>query len=149
VWIVGSIAEQEVIDFHVAAQDWLSGRAGRETGALDRITRQLGAGFTTVMPDGVVVARDDLVAVLNDGFGTRGGNFEIRVNNLRLLVETPALSVVMFEEWQRFGNGKVTARQSTAALSPRPGNRNNLEWLLIHETWLPAEQLKHSIFDAA
>lgn len=142
-------AEQEITDFHRAAQGWLSGRTERSQATLDRLTRQLASSFVTIMPDGTNLHREDMIAVMADGYGTRGGNFEIMVRNLHTLIETPVLTIVMFEEWQRFGSGKVTARQSTATLGSCIGNRNDLEWLLLHETWLPAEQLRQSVFDAA
>jgi hypothetical protein len=44
--------------------------------------------------------------------------------------------LVTYEEWQQSGD-QTTARLSTALFRDKPDAPNGLEWLHVHETWLP------------
>lgn len=125
----------EVVQLHQFIRDWLAGTLPRTDDGFARFAAVLANGFAIVSPRGLITPRGQLCDELFAAHGSRGGDFEIRIDNLAIRHDLGAACIVTYEEWQRDG-GRETARLSTATFGPRAGAPNSVEWLHLHETWI-------------
>lgn len=130
--------EDEVVDLHRFFERWYRGEPDAHGEEFARVSDVLAEDFRMVTPEGAVVARSELLAGIRGGHGSKE-DFRIRIENLvyRMGVRG-GVAVVTYEEWQEEG-GEDRGRVSTAVLHERPDAPNGVEWLHVHETWLPEE----------
>lgn len=133
-------AVREVIAFHRALEAWLSGRAPNTDAAFADIDTHLAPDFSYVYPSGKVETRAPVVRGLRAAHGALGPEFRIRIERAVALAVGADPCVVRYEEWQRTPAG-VTGRLSTAVFRPNPVLANGVEWVSVHETWLPPEHV--------
>jgi hypothetical protein len=126
-------ALQEVIDLHVVIEGWLGGTAFNNDAAFAQFAEALAEDFTIINPDGTEQAREPLVTGFRKAHGTRRG-LRIQIRNARVLIETDALVMARYEEWQWL-NGAETKRVSTVTFGRDPAAGNSLRWRALHETW--------------
>jgi len=132
---------KEIVELHRFFEDWFVGRLDDDDGAYARFEAVMGEGFEIVSPDGRRTERAALVDRLRRAHGFQRGAeaiFEIRVKEVRPRSIGPGLYLVSYEEWHKSGAGD-RGRISTALLREREGTPNGLEWLHVHETWLPTD----------
>ncbi|CAK9888845.1 MULTISPECIES: hypothetical protein [Pseudomonas] len=122
-------AFKEVIDAHVAIQQWLSGTA--PAAELDPLMARFSAQFSMINLPGQVVDYRGLQRLFEHAHGQRAG-LEISIDELQLIAEGPSLSVVGYREWQVDGAGNRSLRRSTAVFE-RDDN-GALCWRHLHET---------------
>jgi len=120
--------EAEVRELHAFFGRWYSGAASRsEFSRLD----VLAEAFLMIGPDGrtanVVEVRD----MIRASYGLRSIDFMIK--NVSVRLDAP---IGTYEEWQT-DSGVTTGRLSTAVMEPAPHQPNGLQWVHLHETWLP------------
>lgn len=125
----------EVVQLHRFIRDWLAGALPQTDDRFARFSEVMANGFVIVSPRGVTTARGQLCDELFAAHGSRGNDFEIRIDNLTIRRDMGAACVVTYEEWQR-DIGRESARIATALLGPCAGAPNSVEWLHLHETWL-------------
>ncbi len=130
----------EVADLHRFFEAWLNG--GGAAAGFDRCERALGDGFAIVDSAGALCERGPLLSALRAAHGRHAGADE----PFRIWIERPTVRMVhdpvclvTYEEWQRIG-GRTTARLSSALFRRRPDGPNGVEWLHVHETWLPGDR---------
>jgi len=115
--------------------------AGRLTDdEYDRAEAAVPDDFEIVSPTGDRRDGKTLRADLRNGHGTFADAdppFEIRVANVRTRAESADSCLVTYEEWQR-ADGGWEGRVSSA-LFRRADAPNGVEWVHLHETWLPDE----------
>ena len=61
---------------------------------------------------------------------------KIWIENLQVRHTVGSQAMVVYEEWQEI-EGEARGRLSTAVLQRCEGTPNGLEWLHVHEVWLP------------
>lgn len=120
--------EAEVRGLHAFFGRWYAGTAApSEFSRLDVLAET----FLMIGPDGrtanVVEVRD----MIRASYGLRPIAFTIKNVSVR-----PDAPVGTYEEWQT-ASGVTTGRLSTAVMEPDPRQPNGLQWVHLHETWLP------------
>ena len=63
-------------------------------------------------------------------------SFRVEVRNFRHRRTEGALCLVTYQEWQHL-SGTATGRLSSAWFRARSDTPHGVEWLHVHETWLP------------
>lgn len=134
-------AEREVEELHRFFQDWFNGEVENTDDAYSRFSEVLAQGFVIVGPGGVAQERQDLLDGLRRAYAPEGTEpVELWIENFRLHRQLPTedgdLVLVSYQEWQQRGESR-RGRLSSALLREHPGTPNGLEWLHVHETWLP------------
>lgn len=120
--------EAEVRELHAFFERWYSGAADpSEFSRLDVLANT----FLLIGPDGRTAAAGEVREMIKASHGRRPIDFTIRNVTLR-----PDAPVGTYEEWQTEA-GITSGRLSTAAMMPAAHRPNGLEWLHLHETWLP------------
>ena len=126
-------------DLHDFLRDWLIGALPRTAEAFAPFDEAMAPDLRVISPLGTLTLRDDL---LNEFEGTHGvlsgkaGAFEIRVENDCVLHDLGEWAVVNYEEWHVL-DGEASARLATVLYRRREGAPNGVEWVHVHETWLP------------
>ncbi len=131
--------EREIGEVHRFFVDWFTGVVPRTPLNFARIADVLADSFYIVSPRGVLTERSALLTELESAHGLHGDaarGFAIEVNHLRLRRIADGVCLARYEEWQRLGEVR-TGRLASALLRQRFGPPNGIEWLAIHETWLP------------
>lgn len=127
------IYEKEIVELHDFFQDWFNAVLPQSQEAFNRMDRVIDRRFAIVMPSGVRVEREVLLARLFGAHGARSG-IRIWIERVSVLIETDDLAVVEYEEWQEEG-GEVTSRYSTVVFRRQQNVPNKLVWVHVHETW--------------
>lgn len=108
-------------------------------GEFSRFENVMAEEFEIVSPGGSRMNQPELLAWMRDLEGSlEGHEFEIRIENLEERTPAPGIIIVTYEEWQT-RDGETTARQSTAVFREKAEAPNRVEWIHVHETWLPRE----------
>lgn len=131
--------EAEVIELHRFFVDWLGGELDDSPEAFSRLSEVLSERFLQISPSG---ERRERRAVLEAVWGRHGSyrearrSFRIRIENLESRFRGPGLCLVTYDEWQEL-DGIPRGRASSALFREREGTPQGVEWLHLHETWLP------------
>ena len=133
---LAAAAVREVEELHAFFEEWLGGTGPRTDAALQRLETALGPDFSMVTPEGARLRRDDVTGWLRDAHGAKGkaGPFRIIIREPEVLHVAPPLVSVGYVEEQHQGEA-VTSRRSTALFQV---DARGVQWLNLHETWLPA-----------
>ncbi len=129
----------EIEELHRFFVDWFC--ADTDPAADDsRFADVLAPEFLLISPGGVARDRTATIDLIRAARGSaHGQDFAIWIERFDTRLLTDDLTLVTYEEHQR-RNGKATVRLSTALFRRRPESPNGVEWLHVHETWLPASQ---------
>lgn len=129
--------KKEVAELHQFFQDWFRGKLDKTDGAFSRFKSVMAEGFEIISPAGRAMTRDVILDAVQGGHGN-DPEANIWIENHRHLLTYGDLSLVSYEEWQVTG-GTKRGRLSTALLRVTEKTPNNLQWLHVHETWLPED----------
>lgn len=129
----------EIVGLHHFFQDWFTGALPQTEEAFARMRNALAADFAIISPGGVLTER---AALLQNLFRAHGQQPHMRIwiERVQIRQQVGELVVATYEEWQSSGEQPAnppTARLSTALFRRRDENNHALEWLHVHETWLP------------
>ena len=125
----------EVVELHRFFQEWFRGLVPNTDESLARFSDVLSEGFEIISPAGVSVGRAPILDAVRDGYGREPGA-KIWIENHRHCMTIGGLSVVTYEEWQDMA-GRKRGRLSTAVLQITEDTPHAVQWLHVHETWLP------------
>lgn len=117
---------QEVIDAHVAIENWL----GKGKGDVQALLARFSPVFTMVTPGGKTLNFDSLSAFFLAQRAAKPG-LKISLDEITVIAEWPAGAVVSYSEWQSLPEQEKTLRHSTVVFSKTD---SNLLWLRLHET---------------
>ena len=120
--------EAEVRELHAFLEGWFAGTADLiEFAGLDMLDDR----SQMIAPVGRLQNCNDVCSAIECGCGRRPMQIEIR--NVRA---HPIAPVGIDEEWKTI-DGRVTARISSAVMGIDPSAPHGLEWMHLHEGWLP------------
>ena len=125
----------EVLELHRFFQDWFN--AVLEPDGFSRFADVMADGFVIVTPEGRLRDLGELSDGLRRAHGAWKGEGRIWIEDVRLHRVEGDVAVVTYEEWQDV-RGEIKGRLSTALFRRREGIPNGVEWLHVHEVWLPA-----------
>ena len=135
---------REVEDLHEFFCGWFTGQLPREELECQFLPR-FSQDLVFIPPAGRLYGFDELSEMILSGYGSNPG-FRIQIRNVVVHRELGSHLLATYEEWQRNALASSPAdngRVSTALF--RAGDR--LQWLHIHETWLPAEIMAAGPYD--
>lgn len=129
--------EKEVVELHAFFEGWFNGSIPDTDESYSRFTGVLADGFAIIGPSGNLTERQELVEGLRSSRSPEGSEpIRIWIEDFRFHRLGGDMALVTYEEWQQRGNQR-RGRLSSALLRQRAGTPNGLEWLHVHETWLP------------
>jgi hypothetical protein len=131
--------QREVVELHGFLVDWMTGAVPRSAAAFARFADVLADGFTLISPRGDITERRALLRELEGVHGahrTDHVGFRVEVREFRHRRTEGTVCLVTYEEWQHI-SGSATGRLSSAWFRARSDTPHGVEWLHLHETWLP------------
>ena len=134
------VCKKEITELHRFFVDWMTGALPRSADAFARVADALADDMTMINPEGEVMACPPLLTALDGAhavFKEPGQTFRIWIENYDCRFVSGDLCLATYEEWQD-RSGEVKGRLSTVLFRRRAGAPNGVEWLHVHETWLPA-----------
>ncbi len=128
---------REVVELHQFFQDWFNAELTKDDASFERFEGVLAADFEIVGPNGRKTARADVLPGLRAAHGQHvGKEFSIAVREVESRTVAEGVVLVTYEEHQ-MAAGKPRGWQSSALFRVRDGVPNGVEWLHVHETYLP------------
>jgi hypothetical protein len=134
----------EIEALHAFFVGWFSGalpRSSFEAGFLSRFA----SDFLLVPPAGTLLSLDELTDSVRSAYGTNR-EFRIAIRNVTFRRELEGHVLATYEEWQR--NALASSPSDNARLATvlfREGRP--LQWLHVHETWLPEAVARAGPYD--
>lgn len=121
-------AFNEVLEAHVAIEQWLSGDA--PASQLDPLMARFSPHYSMITLPGQCLDYPGLHRVFQQAHGKRPG-LQIRIDELKQITVGARVTVVSYREWQGDATGNQSQRRSTAVFEHDNGT---LRWLHLHET---------------
>ncbi|MDX6021286.1 DUF4440 domain-containing protein [Scandinavium sp. V105_16] len=116
----------EIIDAHIAIENWL----GRGEGNIDALLARFSPDFTMVTPGGSSLDHAALCQFFRAQGGSRSG-LQITVDNIALLAEWPGGAALRYSEKQILPQQPASLRWSTVIFQQAEGK---ILWRHLHET---------------
>lgn len=129
----------EVHELHQFFEDWFNASLPPTDAAFARFEAVMADRFMIISPNGVRTERSELVERLRAAHGIWRQNSQpgrIWIENLQVRHTVGSQAMVVYEEWQEI-DGQARGRLSTAIFERREGTPNGVEWLHVHEVWMP------------
>ena len=136
------MCEKEVIDLHQFFAQWFRAEIENNDEEFSRLEKALDPKFTLIVPTGEVQSREKLLQQLRAGYASRKDDekdYRLWVKNIKCHLVEGNLCLVTYEEWGDV-NGKITARLSSALFRRNPKTINGVEWVHVHEVYIPTKQ---------
>ena len=99
-----------------------------------------------IPPAGTLLGLSDLASSVRAGFATNP-DFRVQIRNVRVHREIDGHVLATYEEWQRNARASTPPDNGRLATVLFRETGERLEWLHIHETWLPADVMERDPFD--
>lgn len=130
----------EIVELHQFLEAWSNGELPDTDEAFSRFGDVIAPSFVIIDPDGEVAERGPIVDVIRRAHGRwRDAPGKIRIDNYRLHQHGGGLALATYEEWHELGDERV-GRLSSVLFGPSDEAPNGLEWLHLHEVWVPGSQ---------
>lgn len=129
------LCRTEIVRLHEFFEAWFNGTIADSDESYESFEGALDEGFQIVSTSGTVTGRADLLAALRPLHGRdHSSPMKIWIENVAARSTGERQVLVTYEEWQTRGS-ETRGRISTALLRHTEGSP--LQWLHVHETWLP------------
>lgn len=131
----------EVVELHQFLEAWSNAELPATDEAFARFGDVIAPSFLIVDPDGSMVGRQPIVDAILGAHGRwRAQPGRIRIENYRLHHAAGGLALATYEEWHDFpaSPGESVGRISSVLFGPNGSAPNGLEWLHLHEAWIPS-----------
>jgi cytochrome oxidase Cu insertion factor (SCO1/SenC/PrrC family) len=130
---------REIEELHAFFGRWFLAELPPTEAALARFSRALADDFSLIGPDGEEVGRREIIDRIRSAHGSRKPTgFEIWIEEIRPRAAPAGFCLMTYQEWQRFGQ-TTKVRLSSVLFRAKTTAPNGVEWLHLHETWLPVE----------
>jgi hypothetical protein len=132
----------EVVELHQFLEAWSNAELPPTDEAFARFGGVLAASFLIIDPDGSMIGRQPIVDAIRGAHGRwRATPGRIRIENYRLHHAAGGLALATYEEWHDLPAApeKTVGRLSSVLFGPNDSAPNGLEWLHLHEAWIPSE----------
>ncbi len=133
--------EKEVIGLHKFFEQWFKSEIENDDETYARFENVMNEKFMLIMPTGKVTTREDLLVQIRDGYGFRKDDaipYRLWVKNIQCCLIEPNLCLVTYEEWGEV-LGKTNARLSSALFRKKEDTMNGVEWVHVHEVYIPID----------
>ncbi len=129
--------ELEVVELHRFFEAWFLGHLPPT--AFDRFTSVMADSFVRISPEGQLEKLASLTERLQQAHASHnkpGPSLRIWIQNFRVRQQQKKRCLVTYQEWQDSCE-RVRGRLATALFHVRPDTPCGVEWLHLHETWMP------------
>lgn len=127
---------REIKELHSFLQSWFRGEVEETEEEFYRFSGVLALDFHFISPDGRIRMGQDVSRVIREKYGVEDPDFKIWIDDCRARDLGANIWIATYEEWQQ-RNGQTRARLTTAVFRPFERLPNGLEWVHVHEVWLP------------
>lgn len=127
--------QTEVVELHRFFQDWFAGQLPNTEDGFARFADVMEASFEIITPAGHLCGREELLKRLRSAHGC-DPDARIWTLNFEARQVGPGLWQARYEEWQSADDGP-RGRRSSALLRNNPELPGGVEWLHLHEVWMP------------
>ena len=134
-----TLCRNEITELHRFFVEWMTGELPRTGEAFARVADVLADDMTMITPTGEVMACPPLLTALEAAHGVftpPDQTFRIWIENFDCRFVLGDLCLATYEEWQD-RSGDIKGRLSTVLFRRHEGAPNGVQWLHVHETWLP------------
>ena len=131
--------EKEIKDIHVVIEQWLAGTCTNTNESFSNFSNRLSKEFVIISPRGVLTTYDELCSNMKTAHGSTS-DLKIWIEDVQLRHETNDTIIVTYQEWQQRGNDETTKTARLSTVTFKKLGNDNIEWLHLHETWLPGNQ---------
>lgn len=134
-----ALCEAEAARLHVFLEDWLVAALPRTAEAFGAFADAIAEPFVVIGPSGGVTARAALLTefeAIHGAVAADRGAFRIWIERYETRRVEGGLLLATYEEWHR-RRDETSARLATVLYRARPEAPGGVEWLHVHETWLP------------
>jgi len=141
------LCEDEIVGLHRFFEQWLTGELDDSPETFARLSDVLSERFQMIGPDGEKQERRQVLAGVRNRYGAHRGSsraFRIRIRQVEGRYRDAAVALMTYEEWQET-DGSVRGRASSALFRERADTPCGVEWLHLHETWLPAGSVEDGV----
>lgn len=131
--------EDEVVELHRFFERWFRGEVEDSPEVFARLSDVLSERFQMITPGGERVERRQVLTGVRRKHAAHRNDrqpYRIRIENLDGRYRDAGVALVTYEEWQEV-EGESRGRASSALFREREGTPCGVEWLHLHETWLP------------
>ncbi len=129
----------EIVELHAFIERWSNAEEPKTDEAFRRFDRVLAPSFVLIDPNGAVIERQPIVDAVRDSHGRwRDSPGKIRIENFRLHQHNDGFALATYEEWHDLGRTAV-GRLSSVLFGANADAPNGLDWLHLHEVWLPSD----------
>lgn len=129
-------AKAEVVNRHVFFVEWFTGRAPEA--AMQATARAFAPDMKMIEPDGGMIGREEITAMVEGARGKRPVDFEIQVDLIEARQIGGDAALVIYDEHQVI-DGVKSARRSTALFSADASAPEGVVWRQLQETWITTE----------
>ena len=131
--------EAEILELHRFFEGWFRGELDDSPETFARLSDVLSERFQMISPGGERLERRQVLEGVRRQHGSHHGpehSYRIRIENVEGRYRDAAVALMTYEEWQEV-DGRLRGRISSALFREREGTPCGVEWLQLHETWLP------------
>ena len=127
-------AREEIKSLHVFFVAWFSGRCTKES-FTENFSTRFHPDFKLIPPAGTLLNLEQLTTAIHNGYASNPP-FKIQIRNVKLQRTFGDHMLVTYEEWQQYALASTSPNNGRIASAVFKTNQP-LEWIHIHETWLP------------
>lgn len=129
---------REIRQLHRFFVDWFTGSLPNDASTFARLERALAEGFQMISPHGLRLDKPELLKRLRSAHGAHADDtFDIEIRNIDVRHMLGPLCLLTYEEWQQRGDDPPNGRLSSVLFQDVEDAPNGVEWLHVHEVWLP------------
>jgi len=131
--------EGEIARLHAYFVVWFAGSCAKDRAQFDaNVTLHLGHEFELIAPGG---GRHGRAAIADAIYAAHATNpaFQIAIRAFSPRMACGELVLVTYEEWQKGAKSSTPPENGRISSALFRVGEAKLEWVHIHETWLPAE----------
>lgn len=135
---------REVEGLHEFFVGWFGGSLPKSAFAAGFLSR-FAEDLVFIPPAGRLLGLTDLTSSIQSAYASNP-EFRVRIRNVQIQREFDGLVLATYEEWQRNALASTPAdngRLASVLFSPS----EPLQWLHIHETWLPRDVMAAGPYD--
>jgi hypothetical protein len=130
----GEACREEVLRTHRFLERWLAGHPEATDERFRAFEGSLADEFIIIHPAGNRERKATIIEGIRRARGSRGPSFSIEIRAFELRIDAPPCCLVTYEEWH---DGPVKSARSSSAWFRRRADGRAMEWVHLHETWLP------------
>ena len=131
--------EDEIVELHDFFERWFNGDLEDSPETFARLSDVLSERFQMISPGGDKLERRQVLEGVRRQHGSHRAAphpFRIEIRNLEHRYRDAGVVLMTYEEWQEV-DGTVRGRTSSALFREREDTPFGVEWLHLHETWIP------------